>query len=341
MVITDSTIESAAETRRVVCTSCSQQCGLLVDVDAGGAVTRRLRGDREHPTSRGFICPKGSRAHLVHADPSRLQHSLKRAGRRGAGQWEPIEWEQALDEIATRIRDVTNSHGNEALAYGFGTLHAADWGLGERFMNLFGSPNTVGQDKARSSSWSIRSVPVRPTRRTCSCRSVPVRMARSPSASSTSSSTRACTTGRSSIARPSGSTTSWPVRPNTRWIGSRRSPSCRPRSSVRPPTCWRTTGRRSSTAATACASRAASRCRRDAPSPASSPSPATSVSQAATPWPVPLATSSPTARPSPATHSRPSSARSVSVPRRFHRSGPAPPTWRAPWAAHGTATATR
>jgi anaerobic selenocysteine-containing dehydrogenase len=129
----------------VVCTSCSQQCGLLAHVD-DGRVTR-LTGDRDHPSSRGFICPKGSGAHLLHYDPARLHRPLKRVGPRGSGQWQEIGWDQALDEIADSIRRLAAAHGPEAVAYSFGTLHAADWGVGERFMNLFGSPNSIGQDK--------------------------------------------------------------------------------------------------------------------------------------------------------------------------------------------------
>lgn len=133
------------EVKPVVCTGCAQQCGLLAEV-VNGRVTR-LTGDRLHPVSRGFICPKGAGAAGLHYDPTRIHTPLKRAGPRGGGAWQEIAWDQALDEIADAVRRLTDAHGRESLAYSFGTLHAADVGLGERFMNLFGSPNTVGQDK--------------------------------------------------------------------------------------------------------------------------------------------------------------------------------------------------
>lgn len=53
----------------------------------------------------------------------------------------------ALDEISARIGHLIEMDGPETLAYSFGTMHGADWGIGERFMNLLGSPNSVGQDK--------------------------------------------------------------------------------------------------------------------------------------------------------------------------------------------------
>ena len=134
-----------AETKRVVCCACAQQCGLLVHLEEGRIV--RLTGDREHPSSQGFICPKGARANEIHYEPTRVHLPLKRVGIRGGGEWREMPWDEALDEIAASIVKITDQHGREALAYSFGTLHAADWGIGERFMNLFGSPNTVGQDK--------------------------------------------------------------------------------------------------------------------------------------------------------------------------------------------------
>jgi anaerobic selenocysteine-containing dehydrogenase len=107
----------------------------------------RLSGDRDHPVSRGFICPKGASAPDVNDDPTRVHRPLRRVGPRGSGEWSEVTWDDALDDIAEKIRRLTREHGPETLACSFGTLHAADWGLGERFLNLFGSPNTVGQDK--------------------------------------------------------------------------------------------------------------------------------------------------------------------------------------------------
>ena len=107
----------------------------------------QLSGDREHPSSRGFICPKGAGAHVLANDPTRILRPLHRVGPRGSGEWEEVSWDDALDDIATRIQALADAYGPETLAYSFGTLHGADWGVGERFMNLFGSPNTVGQDK--------------------------------------------------------------------------------------------------------------------------------------------------------------------------------------------------
>ena len=79
--------------------------------------------------------------------PDRIHEPMKRVGRRGSGEWETIGWDQAIDEIAAKLDAIAGNFGPEAVAHGIGTLHGSDYGIGTRFMNLFGSPNTVGQDK--------------------------------------------------------------------------------------------------------------------------------------------------------------------------------------------------
>lgn len=131
--------------RRVVCMSCSQQCGLLAHVTEGRVT--KLTGDREHPVSQGFICSKGAASTDLLYHPQRLTTPLKRAGPRGAGEWKEMSWGDALDEIADELGRLRSLHGPETIAHAHGTVHAADFGMGERFLNLLGSPNTVGQDK--------------------------------------------------------------------------------------------------------------------------------------------------------------------------------------------------
>ena len=57
----------------IVCCGCSTQCGVLVDLDAGKVV--QVRGDREHPISLGYICPKGKDAPQLAYHPDRLRDS--------------------------------------------------------------------------------------------------------------------------------------------------------------------------------------------------------------------------------------------------------------------------
>jgi thiosulfate reductase/polysulfide reductase chain A len=136
---------NGAAVKPVVCVACSQQCGVMVWVENGRVA--EIAGDKEHPVSRGFICVKGTHAAEFHYRPDRIHWPLKRVGARGEDRWQRIEWDQALDEIAGKLRALRDQYGPESIAVSTGTLHGADWGMGERFLNLLGSPNMVGQDK--------------------------------------------------------------------------------------------------------------------------------------------------------------------------------------------------
>src|SRR5205085_6343563 len=94
----------AGETRTVkaVCPhDCPDTCGMVVTVRDGRAVG--LRGDADHPFTRGFLCQKVSRYldRVYHAD--RLRWPLKRVGPKGRGRFERISWEEAIDPVAERF----------------------------------------------------------------------------------------------------------------------------------------------------------------------------------------------------------------------------------------------
>jgi thiosulfate reductase/polysulfide reductase chain A len=130
------------EWKRVICCHCPMACGLLAHVDGNRVVA--LTGNPQHPVSRGFICIKGERAHEYHKHPGRLTVPLKRVGRRGEGRWARISWEHAMDEIAEKLQRVRDRYGPESVAFAHGTFHGPECGIGLRFLNLFGSPNSSG-----------------------------------------------------------------------------------------------------------------------------------------------------------------------------------------------------
>lgn len=75
-------------------------CSLLAHVEGGRVV--RVEGDRDHAYTAGFACAKvNGDAELVHS-PERVLTPLRRVGPKGAGKFEPIAWDAALDEITTR-----------------------------------------------------------------------------------------------------------------------------------------------------------------------------------------------------------------------------------------------
>ncbi len=87
-----------------ICFNCESACGLLAYVDKQSFEIRKLEGNPEHPGSRGRNCAKGPATHNQIYDAERILYPLKRVGERGAGQWQRIPWDQALDEISQKMR---------------------------------------------------------------------------------------------------------------------------------------------------------------------------------------------------------------------------------------------
>ncbi len=86
------------------CFNCESACGLLAYVDRETLEVRKLEGNPEHPGSRGRNCAKGPATLNQVTDPDRILFPLRRAGARGENRWEPVSWDEALDDIAARIR---------------------------------------------------------------------------------------------------------------------------------------------------------------------------------------------------------------------------------------------
>lgn len=126
------------------CTLCRSRCG-TVNVVRGGMLAE-VRPDREHPTGHA-ICLKGKSApELVHS-PHRVLHPMRRTAPKGAADpgWVRIGWDEALDEIATKLDVLRREHGAETVAFGVTTpsgtpmSDSIDWV--ERFIWSYGSPN--------------------------------------------------------------------------------------------------------------------------------------------------------------------------------------------------------
>jgi len=101
------------------CTLCEATCGLALEVERGadGERVRAVRPDPDDPISKGYACPKGIAIAQVHHDPDRLRTPLRRTP---GGGFEPISWDEALDEAAAGFRRVRERHGGDAIATYFG-----------------------------------------------------------------------------------------------------------------------------------------------------------------------------------------------------------------------------
>ncbi len=86
------------------CFNCEAACGLVAYVDQETKEVRKFEGNPYHPGSRGRNCAKGpATLNQIH-DPERILFPMRRAGARGEGKWERVSWDEALDDLAGRIR---------------------------------------------------------------------------------------------------------------------------------------------------------------------------------------------------------------------------------------------
>ena len=113
---------------------------MLVTVQNGRAT--KLRGNPDHPVTRGFLCGKVAQYLEREYHPDRLLYPQRRTGPKGAGRFERISWDDALDSIAERLHGVAREFGSEAIlpysyAGNMGLLNNA--GMDRRFFHRLGA----------------------------------------------------------------------------------------------------------------------------------------------------------------------------------------------------------
>src|SRR5579875_3209434 len=142
----------STRTVHAVCThDCPDSCGVLVTVDELTGRAVKVQGDPAHPVTRGFLCGKVARyLDRVYA-PDRLLHPMRRKPGvpkgplpqgREAEAFERISWDEALDEIASRLQAISDEHGPESiLPYSYaGTIGQLGYGsMDRRFFHRLGA----------------------------------------------------------------------------------------------------------------------------------------------------------------------------------------------------------
>ncbi len=132
------------DTRKTNCHFCGYLCGFDAHVEDGRIVGLTPDPERYPYDTQVLAGCQRWRMNLDVLDGSdRVNHPLRRVGKRGSGQWERISWNQALDEIAERLVALRDECNPGVVASMIGGPHTSFWPL-HRFMSLFGSPNNVG-----------------------------------------------------------------------------------------------------------------------------------------------------------------------------------------------------
>ena len=120
-----------------LCYFCHANCGVLAYVKDGDVI--KIEGDPNY-SNQGGLCCRGTSALLHVNHPGRVNHVLKRAGEKGEGKWEQVDYDQAIQEVADRINQIKEESGAEAVASVGGTTRTDDFAR-RRFLNQFGTPN--------------------------------------------------------------------------------------------------------------------------------------------------------------------------------------------------------
>jgi len=133
------------EWKKTGCVLCAQNCGIEVEVENNRIV--KVKGDRDNPRSKGYVCRKGMKiAHHQHHE-DRLKYPLKRTDK----GFERISWDQAIDEIAAKLKDIVGKNGPRSYAYmgGGGQGCHFEAASGVTLMKAIGSRyhyNALGQE---------------------------------------------------------------------------------------------------------------------------------------------------------------------------------------------------
>jgi anaerobic selenocysteine-containing dehydrogenase len=121
---------------RSFCRVCTAVCGILVDVSGEEVV--RVRGDPDHPFSHGYTCAKGRALPQMHHHTDRLEHPLVRVD----NELRPTTWDACLDDLGSRLRDIVDRHGPEAIGVFFGSgvgMDAAGYRTAEALFAALGT----------------------------------------------------------------------------------------------------------------------------------------------------------------------------------------------------------
>ncbi len=136
--------------KKTACILCSLNCG--VEVQLGGKDGRhitRIRGDDDHPVSRGYVCEKSQRLDYYQNGADRLRSPLRR---RADGSYEAIGWDTAISEIAAKFQAIKNRHGGESILYygGGGQGNHLGGAYADSFLKALGNryrSNALAQEK--------------------------------------------------------------------------------------------------------------------------------------------------------------------------------------------------
>src|SRR5690242_12861024 len=104
------------------CSICEAICG--IEITAAGEQRLNIRGDKDDPFSRGYICPKAVALQDLHYDKDRLKHPVRRTER----GWERISWNEAFTKVTRNLKRIRAQHGRHSVATYIGNPNVHNYG---------------------------------------------------------------------------------------------------------------------------------------------------------------------------------------------------------------------
>jgi len=125
-----------------ICFMCSVRCPIKAWVENGQV--KLLEGNPHVAGMEGSLCPRGAAGVALVNDHERVQHPMIRIGPRGSGHWKKATWEEALDLIGDKFKEIIEKNGAQSVA--FGERVQLTTPIAKTFMKAIGSPNHFTHD---------------------------------------------------------------------------------------------------------------------------------------------------------------------------------------------------
>ena len=129
---------------KTTCRLCLVRCGMVVTKDQNRAKSRKSSATAVILSRRAICASRVTPRSISHNSPKRIVHPMKRVGERGSGRWEKVSWDDALDDIAERLKTIIDTHGARAVAVQ--ALPPKEYFAYDMFCDVIGSPTFFKHD---------------------------------------------------------------------------------------------------------------------------------------------------------------------------------------------------
>jgi len=141
---------TGVEIKNVICGLCSDHCRVQVEVNNGKVIRQFYEMKKSSKTSQKWhtvvtSCARARSVSELLDHPDRLNYPLKRISARGENKWQRVSWQEALDDIASKLAEIRDKYGAEAVAFTCDGENNCAEEYRARFQALFGTPNLAGQ----------------------------------------------------------------------------------------------------------------------------------------------------------------------------------------------------